>query len=393
MLVAADADTALTFIEFGAVSVVLAVLARLAGRLRITPIPLYLLAGLAIGEGGVISLDLSEQFISVVAEIGVLMLLLALGLAYSADELRAGMRTSLRPGALDAVVNFTPGFVGGLLLGWEVRAALLLGGVCWISSSGIISKVLADLDRLANLETPAILNLLVVEDLAMAVYLPIAGALITGRGLGGTAITVAVALAAVGVIMFVSLRLGHHLSAALAPGSDESLLLAVFGLTLLVGGLAQQLEVSAAIGAFLVGLAVSGPVQRRAGDLVGPLRDLFAALFFLFFSVQIDPGDVVDSLLPAALLAIVILATKALTGWLAASWAGAGRAGRWRAAATLGARGEFSIVIAALGGTLADGPELGAVAAAVVLITAVVSPVAARVVDTGRPAALAVSRR
>ena len=79
------------------------------------------------------------------------------------------------------------------------------------------------------------------------------------------------------MILTVALRFGGHLSAMLEGGSDESLLLAVFGLTLLVGGLAQRLEVSAAIRAFLVGLALSGPVQHRAGVLIGPLRDLFAA--------------------------------------------------------------------------------------------------------------------
>ena len=97
------------------------------------------------------------------------------------------------------------------------------------------------------------------------------------------------------------------LSDLLSAGSDESLLLAVFGLTLLVGGLAQQLDVSAAIGAFLVGLALSGPVQHRAGALIGPLRDLFAAVFFLFFSFQIRPGDLVGVLAPAAALAIVAI--------------------------------------------------------------------------------------
>ena len=378
VLGATSADTALTFIEIGAVVLGLAVLARLAGRLGITAIPFYLIAGLAVGRGGFVRLDLSEDFIALVAEIGVLLLLLTLGLEYSGDELRSGLRTGLRPGLLDAVSNFVPGFVVGLLLGWELPAAVLLGGVCWVSSSGIVAKVLQDLDRMGNRETPTILNLLVIEDLAMAVYLPVAGALVTGEDFGGTVVTVAVALAAVAAILTLALCFGANLSALLSPGSDESVLLAVFGLTLLVGGLAQQLDVSAAIGAFIVGLALSGPVQHRAGALIGPLRDLFAAVFFLFFSFQIRPGDLVGALAPAAALAAVVMGTKAMTGWKAAAWAGIGRPGRRRAAATLMARGEFSIVIASLGVTLADGADLGALAAALVLITAVAGPVAAR---------------
>ena len=142
------------------------------------------------------------------------------------------------------------------------------------------------------------MNLLVIEDLAMAVYLPVVGALIVGRDAVDTIVTVAIALVAVAVILTVALRWGDRLSALLSPASDEALLLAVFGLTLLVGGLAQQVQVSAAIGAFLVGLALSGSVQARASTVIGPLRDLFAATFFLFFSFSIDPGDLGGVLVP-----------------------------------------------------------------------------------------------
>jgi monovalent cation:H+ antiporter-2, CPA2 family len=308
----------------------------------------------------------------------VLLLLLTLGLEYTPDELRQGLRTGLVPGVTDAVVNFTPGFVAGLLLGWDVTAAVLLGGVCWISSSGIVAKILSDLNRLSNRETPAILNLLVTEDLAMAAYLPVAAALVTGRGVGETLTTVGIALTAVFVTLAGAVRFGGRLSALLAPASDEALLLSVFGLTLLVGGLAQELEVSAAIGAFLVGLALSGPVQKRAGALVEPLRDLFAAIFFLFFSFQIDPADLLGALVPAAALAIVAVLGKFFTGWVAAARAGVGRAGRVRAGSALIARGEFSIVIASLGASLHDGQPLGATAAAFVLLTAIVGPLAAR---------------
>jgi CPA2 family monovalent cation:H+ antiporter-2 len=381
VLAAAGPEAAKAFIEIGAVALVLAVLARLAGRLGITTIPFYLLAGLAVGKGGVAPLDVSADFIGLVAEIGVLLLLLTLGLEYTADELRYGLRTGLVPGVTDAALNFTPGFVAGLLLGWDPTAAVLLGGVSWVSSSGIVSKVLSDLGRLANRETPSVLNLLVIEDLAMAVYLPVAAALVAGLGVGETLSTVTVALVAVAVILVGALRFGTHLSGLLERGSDEALLLAVFGLTLLVGGLAQELEVSAAIGAFLVGLALSGPVQHRAANLVGPLRDLFAAVFFLFFSFQIDPADLFGALLPGIGLAIVAGGGKLLTGWVAAARAGVGKAGRLRAGSALMARGEFSIVIASLGAGLADGADLGAVAAAFVLVTAIAGPLATRALD------------
>lgn len=396
VVAAASGDTARAFVEIGAVAIGLALLARLAGRWGITAIPLYLLAGLAVGEGGVAPLNVSHAFIALAAEIGVLLLLLTLGLEYSADELRAGLRSGLVPGAFDAVANFAPGFVAGWLLGWGTTAAVLLGGVCWVSSSGVIAKVLTDLDRLGNRETPAVLNLLVVEDLAMAGYLPVAAALVAGTSAAATARTVAVALVAAGAILVVALRWGPLLSRALERGSDESLLLSVFGLTLLVGGLAQRLQVSAAIGAFLVGLALSGPVQHRAGALVGPLRNLFAATFFAFFSFQIRPGALVEYLLPAAALAVVTAATKVWTGSLAARRIGVQAAGRMRAGTALVARGEFSIVVASLAASTRHGADLGALAAAYVLLTAVAGPLLAKhaewLVRPSRPSAVRPSR-
>ncbi len=378
VLAAASGEAAVAFIEIGAVALAMAVLARVAGRMGITAIPFYLLAGLVVGEGGIAPLDVSSEFIRTAGEIGVLLLLLVLGLEYTADELRVGLRGGLIPGTVDAVANFTPGFLAGMLLGWGATAGVLLGGVCWISSSGVTAKVLSDLDRLGNRETPGILNLLVIEDLAMAAYLPVVAAVVAGQSASATAVTVAIALAAVGAILTMALRWGQRLSALLAPGSDEALLLAVFGLTLLVGGLAQRVNVSAAIGAFLVGLALSGPVQARAGALVKPLRDLFAATFFLFFSFQIEPSSLVDVLVPAALLALVTSLGKLLSGQAASRPLGVGSAGRLRAGTALIARGEFSIVIASLGAGTRHGERLGALAAAYVLITAIVGPLAAK---------------
>lgn len=385
VVAAADGDAALAFIEIGAVALVLSVLARLASRLGITAIPLYLLAGLAVGEGGIAPLDVSADFIELAGEIGVLLLLLTLGMEYSASELRHGLRSGLLPGLVDAAANFTPGLIAGLLLGWDTVTAILLGGVCWVSSSGVVAKVLTDLDRLGNRETPAVLNLLVLEDLAMAVYLPVVGALAVGADAASTAFTVSVALVAVAVILTVVLRWGDHLSRFLAPASDESLLLGVFGLTLLVGGLAEELQVSAAIGAFLVGLALSGTVQARASALIGPLRDLFAATFFLFFSFGVDPADLVAVLAPAAALVAITGPGKLLSGWVAATSVGAGVPGRIRAGTALIARGEFSVVIAALGSGTADGADLGALAAAYVLLTAVAGPFAARFASSPTP--------
>ncbi len=382
MIAAGSTETALAFVEIGALALGLALLSRLAGRLGITAVPLYLVAGLAFGEGGLARLDVSEDFASLAAEIGVLLLLFTLGLEYSDVELRNGLQTGVPPGLTDMALNALPGVAMGLVLGWHWLAAVLLGGVTWISSSGIISKSLSDLSRLGNRETPSVLNLLVFEDLAMAVYLPVVAALIVGGTIMATITSVGVALLTVMLILLAALRFGRRLSRLLLTESDEGLLLGVFGVTLLVAGAAQLLDVSGAIGAFLIGLALSGKVEKRAEQLISPLRDLFAGTFFLFFTFNIDPADMPAVIVPALALAVVGVAAKVATGWYAAGRLGVGRKGRVRAGTMLIARGEFSIVIAALGAGLADGPELGAVAAGYVLITAVAGPLITKFADS-----------
>ncbi len=378
ILAAGSVETALAFIEVGALVFGLGLLSRFATRLGVTAVPFYLVAGLAFGEGGILRLDVSADFVSLAAEIGVLLLLFSLGLEYSDTELRHGLRTGLPPGTLDMVLNAGPGFIVGLALGWSPLAAALLAGVTWISSSGVVSKVLGDLGRIGYRETPAVLNLLVIEDLAMAVYLPVVAALIVGGTMAETITSVVIALVVVAVILMAALRYGGHLSDRLATGSDESLLLAVFGLVLLVAGVAQSFDVSGAIGAFLVGLALSGRAEERTMELISPLRDLFAATFFVFFSFQIDPADLVATAGWAVLLAVVTAVTKTVTGAYAARRIGSGSRGRLRAGTVLIARGEFSIVIAALGSGLAEGPQLGALAAGYVLLTAIGGPLATR---------------
>src|SRR6476646_11672109 len=155
----------LLFIELGAVIIGLAVLARIASRIGFSSIPLYILAGLAFGKGGLAPLPLSQDFIHVGAEIGVLLLLFMLGLEYTGEQLKQQLQTGLPSGLMDLALNFPPGLIAVLLLGWSPLAAVLLGGVTYISSSGVIAKILADAGRLNNAETPAVMSVLVLEDL------------------------------------------------------------------------------------------------------------------------------------------------------------------------------------------------------------------------------------
>lgn len=374
-------NISLVFIELGCAIIGLAILARLASRWGFSAIPLYLLAGLAFGNGGILPLQFSEEFVHIGAEIGVILLLFMLGLEYSGEELGANLRTGLPAGIVDLILNFPPGLIMGLLLGWSPLAAILLGGVTYISSSGIIAKVLAELGWLNNHETKTVISILVLEDLAMAVYLPLVAVLLINQGFTRAVLSILIALLTVGTVLFIALRFGRKLSQGMVHQSDEVILFSTFGLVLLVAGIAQRLQVSAAIGAFLVGIALSDPIAERTHKLLGPLRDLFAAIFFLFFGLQIDPASLPPVLLLAVILGLVTALTKLLTGWWSARRAGTDSLGAFRAGAALVARGEFSIVIAGLGVSAGLELELGALSAAYVLFLAIAGPILARIIE------------
>lgn len=365
------------FIELGSAVIGLAILARIASRWGFSAIPLYLLAGLGFGDGGLVPLNVSKEFIHTGAEIGVLLLLFMLGLEYTGDQLKKTLRSGFGAGIADFVLNFSPGLIVGLVLGWKPLPAVLLGGVTYISSSGVIAKILGELRHLDCPETPIVLSVLVIEDLAMAIYLPLVAVLIAGGGPVQMATSVSIAAVTVAIVLLVAVRYGQSLSRFLVHESDEIILLTTFGAVLLVSGIAERLQVSAAIGAFLVGIAFSGPLAEQSHRLLAPLRDLFAAMFFFFFGLQINPASLTSVAGLAVVLGLVTACTKLLTGYWAAQRSGLKKRARWRAGTVLIARGEFSIVIAALG--VGIEPKLGPLAAAYVLFLAILGPICARV--------------
>ncbi|MEV4640761.1 cation:proton antiporter [Actinoplanes sp. NPDC049548] len=374
-------STTILLIEVGALLFALGMLGRLGRRIGLSPIPLYLLAGLAFGHGGFVPLSASEEFIEIGAEIGVILLLVMLGLEYSASELVGNLRSAAPAGVVDALLNALPGAGFALLLGWGWEAALVLAGITWVSSSGVIAKVLGDLGRLGNRETPVVLSVLVIEDLAMAFYLPLVTAVLAGVGLAGGMKALAVAVLTVVAVLVVAIRYGHAISNFMSVKDAEALLLSVLGLTLFVAGVAAELKVSAAVGAFLVGIALSGELAHSAVQMLSPLRDLFAAVFFVFFGLSTDPAAMPPVLLPAFALAVLTMLTKVLTGVFGARRSGIALPGQIRAGLALMPRGEFSIVIAGLAVASGVEPELAPLATAYVLITVVSGPLLARLPD------------
>ena len=159
-------------LELGVIFIVLTVLGTAARRFALSPIPLYLLTGLALGDGGVAPIPAADEFLEAGATIGVVLLLLTLGLEFSISEFAGSLRRHLPSAWVDLALNATPGAIAGWLLGLSAVGMLALAGVTYVSSSGVVARLLGDLGRLGNRETPAVLSVLVLEDFAMAVYLP-----------------------------------------------------------------------------------------------------------------------------------------------------------------------------------------------------------------------------
>ena len=363
-------------LELGIILVVLTILGSSARRYGLSPRALYLLVGLFLGNGGIAPVADAAGFVSTGASIGVVLLLLTLGLDFSIVEFSESLRRHLPSAAVDLVLNATPGAVAGWLLGFNGAGILAMAGITYISSSGVIARLLGDLRRLGNRETPAVLSVLVLEEFSMAIYLPLLTVLAAGGTPATALLSMSLAVGALGLAFLVSYRWGDQVGRAVGHSDNEQLLLRVLGLTMIVAAVAESLHASAAVGAFLVGLTLTGQTAERARLVLSPLRDLFAAVFFVAIGFAVAPADLLPQLPVALALAGVTALTKVATGIYAARREGAGRPGQLRAGTALIARGEFSLVIIGLVGAGA-GP-LGAVATPYVFVLAMLGPLLAR---------------
>jgi len=368
----------IALIELGILMLALALLGRLAQRFGLPAIPFYLLAGLFFGEGGIIPITEAAPFVDVGASLGVVFLMFVLGLEYTPQDLRQSISTNRLSSVIDLVFNATPGVVIGLLLGWGTLGAVVLGGITYVSSSGVIAKMLTDLNRLGNRETPTILSILVIEDLVMAVFLPVVAVLLAGDSVMGGVASGIVSLTIVSAVLLLPSSAGRQVSRVMNTSSSEVLLISLLGVVLLLAGLAEYMHISYAIGAFLVGIILSGQVAERGRALLEPLRDSFAALFFVSFGLGVNPADLLEFIPLAVGLALVSAASKFGSGYLAAKKNGFTTKGRRRAGVTLIARGELSVVLAGIAIAGGINSDIGPVTILFVLILAIGGSVATR---------------
>jgi len=369
-----------TLVALGASLLAAGLLARLGRRIGLPTIPLFMIAGLLFGPNtpGVQLVDHPDDF-ALLATLGLILLLFYLGLEFSIGELTSGGRSLASAGTIYLGLNIGAGLAFGFALGWGSREALVLAGAVGISSSAIVTKILVEMRRLTNRETRLILGIVVVEDLFLAVYLAALQPVLDESATAGDAVLSFAKAFGFLVIVALIARYGASVVGRIIGAEQDELLTVCFvGLAVLVAGIAEEVHVSDAIGAFMAGLVLAETsVAPRVRKLVLPLRDTFAALFFFTFGLTVDPGDVWSVAGPIAIAVVITVVVNFVAAIVVSRRSGLGRVPATNLATTILARGEFSLIIAALGAEAGLDARVVPFVAGYVLILALAAPVLA----------------
>jgi monovalent cation:H+ antiporter-2, CPA2 family len=313
------------------------------------------------------------------AAVGLVLLLFHLGIEFSLKDLVGGGRQLLLVGGVYLMLNIGGGLALGFVLGWGTSEAFVIAGAVGISSSAIATKLVVELKRLANRETRLILGVIVVEDIFLALYLallqPILGGaegLLEGLLLFGRA-------ALFLLLLFAVARYGATIMNRLVRTDDDELLTVTFvGLAILIAGIAAEVGVSDAIGAFMAGIILAETEARpRIEQLVLPLRDAFAAVFFFVFGLTIDPSDISLILGPAMVAVVMTIVLNVVAGLFGAKVYGFGRREAANVGLSLLGRGEFSLILASFALAAGLDDRIPPFVALYVLVLAILGPILA----------------
>lgn len=371
-------------LEIGLVLTLTALAGIIAGKFRISIVPILILVGMVVGPQaphfGVVDFRFIESasLIEFMGRLGILFLLFSLGLEFSVKRLLSAGPAIIRSGAIYMAINMSAALLFPLLLGWPAKEILVVAGIMTISSSAIVAKVIVELKRAANDETEIILGLMMFQDVFVAIYFSVVSGLVLSgsTSLSGIILTAAMALGFMGGFLFLGHKLRPYLDRWLNIPSDETFMLVIFAVLTLVAGLSETLHIAEAIGALLIGLVLAETEHSdRIERLVVPFRDFFGALFFFSFGLSIDPLSLGGAVWPALGAVLITLIGNILSG----IWAGRKTGLSYRASLNIGltilSRGEFSIILANLAKT---GGLLGLLqpfAALYVLLLAIIGPI------------------
>lgn len=364
--------------DLALVCCVAALTAVLCHRLKQPVVLGYLLAGVLVGPHVPQISTADEANVRVLSELGVTLLMFSIGLGFHLRRLTRLLSTAGVMVALGVPAVFGMGFLVARLLGWSPVEAVFAGSLLVVSSSALLERALRE-SGVRGAARDVTFGVTIVEDLVAVLLLAVLTAVASGMAvraseLTGTFVRLAGFLAAIVVVGLFAVPPMARAVARVA--STEVSTVAAVGLCFAFAWLARSAGYSVALGAFLAGMLVAeSGAGRRIEGLVAPLRDVFAAVFFVSVGMLLDPKLLLEHL-PAvfALLAVVIFGRATVLG-LGAFLTGMGIKESVRAGLTLAQIGEFSFLIAAIGvESGAVRPFLYPVAVAVAVLAALVNP-------------------
>ena len=340
--------------DLAVVMIVAGLVTVLCHQLRQPVVLGYIIAGVLIGPHTRMPLHVQDRHtVSLLSELGVILLMFSLGLHFSLRKLAAVGMTAFIAAGLEILLMLLIGYGIGRAFGWGRMDALFLGAILSISSTTIIAKALADLGLMKERFADLAFGILIVEDiLAIAMIALLSGVAKTGSL---AAADVARTLGGLGLFLTAILVFGLLLVPPLLRyvnrfRSNEMMLVTALGLCFGVSLLALRLEYSVALGAFLIGAIVAEARERgKIETLVEPVRDMFSAVFFVAVGMMIDPQMLIRHAWPIAIITAAVVVGKVLTCSLGAFVAGNDARSSLRVGMGLAQIGEFSFIIAGLG--------------------------------------------
>jgi len=347
-------------------------------RLRQPVVLGYLLAGFILGPNVPIPLFADRQLIQTLSELGVILLMFSLGLEFSLGRFFKLGPTAGLTALLEASLMASLGFLAGQAFGWTTLESVFCGGIVAISSTTIIARTFDD-QRVTGSLKELVVGVLIVEDL-IAIFL-MATLTAVASGAGVSAATMAMTTAKLLLFLVVLIGVGlvvvpRGVRAVLKLGRPETTLVAAVGFCFAVSLLAHSFGYSVALGAFIAGSLVAESGEGHTIEhLVQPVRDIFAAIFFVSVGVLIDPALIAAHWLPIVVLTVIVVVGKVVGVSLGAFLTGNPVRTSVQAGMSMAQIGEFSFIIAALGLSLgATGGFLHPVAVAVSAVTTLSTP-------------------
>ncbi len=354
-------------------------------RLRLPVIVGYLVAGMLVGPLAPTELIHDPETIRTLAELGVVLLLFSIGLEFRLRRLATlGPRVAIATVVEVGLMLFL-GFSVAQLLGWDTLQSLLAAGLVAISSTMVVSRALADTHADRRLKD-IVFGVLVMEDIFAILLIAVLTTVAAGDAFSGplvlrTLLRLGLFLAA--MIVAGMLIVPRAIRAAVALKRAETTLVAALGVCFLFAVVTGLAGYSVALGGFIAGaLVAESGVHHLVEETIRPVRDLFAAIFFVAVGMLFDPAAIAGEWGPALALFLVVVIGKVIGVTTGVFLAGYGSRDAVRAGVSLAQIGEFAFVIVGVGSVPgASQSALYAVAVTVATLTAFTTPVFMRRAD------------